>query len=205
MKVFINGAEESQPYAGKTVGDVLEEVIQSKVFGGTFICGLRLDSKDVDIDSREVRQVQVGTVNSLEIEVASLSGLISKNISNAEDYLQRFIPGIEKAADLFRSGNEQEASKFFINIIDGIEWFSRVVDTVLKVMGENSDSICFNRKSVVERKEQLLNLTSQMVTANKTRDWVLLADLLEYETLPYYKEWQSILPDLKQAGLEKIN
>lgn len=205
MKIFINGVEETQSYTGVTVADVLDNIIQNKVFGGTFISSLKLDSKNVDIDSSATRQTLIAEVNSLEIEIASLSSLISKNISNAEDYLQKLIPGIQKASELFHSGNEQEANKFFLSIVDGIEWFSQVIDAVLSVIGENSSSLCFNKKSILDRKEQLLGLISQMVTANKNKDWVLLADLLEYETLPYYKEWQLILPELKQAGLEKIN
>lgn len=205
MKILINGAEDTQSYMGRTVGEVLEEIVQNKVFGGTFISHLRLDGEDVEVDSKEARQTPVNKVSSLEIEISSLSSLISKNISNAEDYLKKFIPGIQKASELFHSGNEQEANKFFLKIIDGIEWFSQVVDAVVNVIGDKEESLSFNKKTIAERKQRMLELISQMVAANKNRDWVLLADLLEYEVLPYYKEWQTILPDLKQAGLEKIN
>lgn len=205
MKIFINGVEETQTYTGVTVAEVLDHVIQNKVFGGTFISALKLDNKAVDIDASDTRQTAVASINSLEIEISSLSSLISKNISNAEDYLKKLIPGIQKASELFHSGNEQEASKFFLSIVDGIEWFSQVIDAVLNVIGENSASLCFNKKSILDRKQQLLELITQLVNANKNKDWVLLADLLEYEILPYYKEWELILPELKQAGLEKIN
>ena len=36
-----------------------------------------------------------------------------------------------------------------------------------------------------------------MLEANKSQDWVLLADILEYEMTPFYKEWQTILTKLK--------
>ena len=35
-----------------------------------------------------------------------------------------------------------------------------------------------------------------MVEANQNRDWVLLADLIEYELTPFYEEWQTLLPHL---------
>ena len=179
--------------------------MQSRVFGGTFISHLKLNGRDVDVDSRETLQAPVDKINLLEIEISSLSSLINKNISNAEEYLEKLIPGIRKASELFHSGNDQEANKFFLKIVDGIEWFSQVIDAVLKIMGDKGDALYLNRKSVLERKQQLLDLTSQMLTANKNKDWVLLADLLEYEIMPYYQEWQRTLPELRQAGLEKIN
>jgi hypothetical protein len=43
----------------------------------------------------------------------------------------------------------------------------------------------------------LVDFTQQMVDANKNQDWVLLADLLEYEILPYYQEWSDLLPQLR--------
>lgn len=205
MKIFINGVEETQTYSGTTVAEVLDKVIQDKVFGGTFISALKLDNKIVDIDSDKTRQTPIVDVNSLEIEVSSLGSLVIKNIANAEDYLKKLIPGIQQASELFHSGNEQEANKFFLNIVDGIEWFSQVIDAVLNVIGENSASLRFNKKSILDRKQLLLDLITQMLNANKNKDWVLLADLLEYEILPYYKEWELILPELKQVGLEKIN
>jgi len=35
-----------------------------------------------------------------------------------------------------------------------------------------------------------------MVEANQNQDWVLLADLLEYEILPYYTDWEEQLPKI---------
>ena len=37
----------------------------------------------------------------------------------------------------------------------------------------------------------------QMLEANKNQDWVLLADLLEYEMIPFYKVWQEVLSEVK--------
>jgi hypothetical protein len=47
---------------------------------------------------------------------------------------------------------------------------------------------------VFDRRTSLVDFTQQMVDANKNQDWVLLADLLEYEILPYYQEWSNLLP-----------
>jgi hypothetical protein len=34
---------------------------------------------------------------------------------------------------------------------------------------------------------------AQMLEANQNQDWVLLADLLEYEMIPYYEDWRETL------------
>ncbi|SVD00792.1 uncharacterized protein METZ01_LOCUS353646, partial [marine metagenome] len=95
--------------------------------------------------------------------------------------------------ELFRMGNEQEANKFFINIIDGIDWLSQVLDMILAAKAISPDAV-FDGKSIQDRRTSLVDFTQQMVDANKNQDWVLLADLLEYEILPYYQEWSNLLP-----------
>ncbi|MBI4389199.1 MAG: hypothetical protein HY580_03380 [Nitrospinae bacterium] len=205
MKILINGIEDAQKYDGTTLGDVLRQIEQTKVLRGTFISNLKLNRQDSDLRSEEVLRTPIPAIQSLEIEISSISALITKNIANAEEYLNKLIPGIQKAAGLFHSGSEQEANQFFIIIVDGIDWLSQVVDSVVDAMGMDAGKIQVNGKTVLERKSQLLDLIQQMLNANKNKDWVHLADLLEYEILPFYQEWQTFLPQLRQAGLEKIN
>ena len=69
-----------------------------------------------------------------------------------------------------------------INIIDGMDWFSQVLDMIFAAKEISSDTV-INGKSVQDRRARLIDFTQQMVDANKNKDWVLLADLLEYEIL----------------------
>ena len=144
-------------------------------------------------DASATRKTPLSEIETLEIEISTLSDIINKNIENADAYLIRLIPGIEKSVELFRMGNEQEANKFFINIIDGIDWLSQVLDMILAAKAISPDTV-FDGKSIQDRRTSLVDFTQQMVDANKNQDWVLLADLLEYEILPYYQEWSKLLP-----------
>ena len=125
--------------------------------------------------------------------MADLKDLVATNLSNALDYLEKLIPGFDQAADLFRTGNEQEANKYYIQILDGMDWFSEVVNVVMSSEGEGQEP----ENSLQIRQAKLTDLMSQMLDANKNQDWVLLADILEYEMIPFYKEWQTILSKLK--------
>ena len=125
--------------------------------------------------------------------MANLKDLVATNLSNALDYLEKLIPGFDQAADLFRTGNEQEANKYYIQILDGMDWFSEVVNVVMSSEGEGQEP----ENSLRIRQAKLTDLMSQMLEANKNQDWGLLADILEYEMTPFYKEWQTILSKLK--------
>ena len=196
MKLLINGKEEIVSFMGETLGDLLSHIETKGVAQGNVIRSMKINGQESSADSSVVRKTPFSEIKILEIEISTLSGIINKNIENADAYLIRLIPGIEKSVELFRMGNEQEANKFFINIIDGIDWLSQVLDMILAAKAISPDTV-FGGKSIQDRRTSLVGFTQQMVDANKNQDWVLLADLLEYEILPYYQEWSELLPHFR--------
>jgi uncharacterized phage infection (PIP) family protein YhgE len=196
MKLLVNGIEKNIVCDGKTLGDVLDHILKQEPELGNCFGNIRLNEKEVLADSAEVRQTPVSRIETLETEVFSLNQILEKNIANARDYLKKLIPGLQQASDLFRTGNEQEANKFFINIIDGMEWFSQVVESIAKATESELTDIISVGRDFQDRQDQLVELSRQMVEANQNQDWVLLADLLEYEILPYYSGWGEQLPKI---------
>jgi len=196
MKVLVNGKEETISFMGETLGDLLSHIEKIGVTQGNVVRSIKIDGQESSPDSSEAQRMQISKIATLEVEISTLADMINKNIDNADAYLIRLIPGIEKSVELFRIGNEQEANKFFVKIVDGIDWFSQVLDIILTAKEISPDTV-FEGKSIQDRRTSLVDLTQQMVDANKNQDWVLLADLLEYEILPYYQEWSNLLPGFR--------
>lgn len=205
MKVYVNGVEEIFSSESETLGDILDHILKKEPSMENFFSKILLNDKEIPFDSLslETRNTPIFQIETLETEICSLSQILDKNIANAQDYLKKLIPGIQKASELFRSGSEQEANKFFLNIIDGMDWFSEVVDSIAKAMDFKSETILLNGKSIQAGQESLVGWTQQMVDANRNKDWVLLADLLEYEVLPYYSEWKEHLPIILRDRAKK--
>ena len=192
MKLTINGVEQKESeFKGETLEAILDMMVKNTP--GSYIRRIWLDQQEFPSDDRETLQKKPANINSLEVELADLKDLVATNLSNALDYLEKLIPGFDQAADLFRTGNEQEANKYYIQILDGMDWFSEVVNVVMSSEGEGQEP----ENSLRIRQAKLTDLMSQMLEANKNQDWVLLADILEYEMIPFYKEWQTILSKLK--------
>ena len=196
MKLLINGKEETASCTGETLGDFLVHIEKGGVVQGNVVRSVKLNGQESSPDSSVTRKTPLLEIKTLEIEVSTLSDVVDKNIENADAYLIRLIPGIEKSVELFRMGNEQEANQFFINIIDGIDWLSQVLDMIVAAKAISPDTV-FDGKSIQDRQASLVDFTQQMVDANKNKDWILLADVLEYEILPYYQEWANLLPHFR--------
>ena len=196
MKLVINGEEIREPIAETTLGPLIDRLMSERQALGLHVFAVHLNSDEVLVDSEEARSLSLSGDDLLEIEFAPIEALIARNIDNAGNYLDRLLPGFEKATQLFRTGNEQEANRYFLDIIDGIEWFSEVVTQTLAATGGDPATLKLGTETLQDRNERLLSYTTPMVEANQNRDWVLLADLIEYELTPFYEEWQTLLPHL---------
>ena len=191
MKISINGTETEDPsFKGETLEEVLNAILKSRQ--DSYVRRIWLDGQEVSSSTPDTLKTSSVTVDLLELELGQLKDLLANNLSNAKEYLEKLIPGFQKAADLFRMGNEQEANKFYLQIIDGIDWFSQVVLTII-----NAQQHVLDGQSLEERQKKLNELMGQMLEANKNQDWVLMADLLEYEMVPFYEEWQKVLLNIE--------
>ena len=187
MKISINGSETQDPsFQGETLEEVMNAIVKSRQ--NSYIRRVWLDGQEVSSDSQDILKTSPTSVGLLELELAELQDLLANNLTNAKDYLVRLIPGFQKAADLFRMGNEQEANQYYLQVLDGIEWFSQVVIIIVSTQENKSEE-----KSLEERQKKLTDLMSQMLEANQNQDWVLMADLMEYEMIPFYKDWEAVL------------
>ena len=179
MKIIINGSETQENYTGNTLGEILDQIQKHHVMQGTILSSLTIDGEPVEFDSTTksgatARSRDISEIGTLELEITSIQEIVTKNLNNAEDYLDRLIPGIEKAAELFQREDAIEANKFFLNIVDGMEWLSQVLDGTIKVLKLDRDRVEFSGKTLLERQTHLVQLTKQLLEANRNKDWVLV-------------------------------
>lgn len=196
MKIIVNGCEEPSP-EGQTVADILNHFVSKTQ--GSLAQRIQVDGEELPLEAPETLNRSIADIGTLEIDYIRLDEIVDRNRVNAEEYLEKLIPGIEKAAELFRLGNEQEANQYFLNIIDGMTWFSQVVVVISQAVGIDFNREIFGGNSIETRLKTLTDFSNQLLEANKNNDWVLMADLLEYEIQPYYSEWADILPRLVET------
>lgn len=130
------------------------------------------------------------------VVTAGVSDYLLETVENVSSYLQKMIAAIEQTVEDFRTGEEGEGSKKFLDAIDGLGWLLDMAASQQNYIKQNKikepENVLF-----IEQYEELL---AKIVEAWELNDFVLIADLLEYELIPWfeeYKEWGSKL----QKGL----
>lgn len=140
-----------------------------------------------EIYPHQAEDIERGEIRSVEIRSVSL-GEMALNISDELFKVTRMMcDGSARIAALFRQGDDQEALEMFQDLLDVTRDFMSTVGVLRSEFVEVSDP---GFSVLVERVSELLGEMSEVLNSE---DWVLLADLLEFEFNPVCEAWNKNL------------
>jgi hypothetical protein len=143
---------------------------------------------------RESRYITLGEVSTLDLKTVTDADLARSILSDAALKVQTLVLALEKGAALFRLAAEDEANHYFAQVLDALRWLLQTgewacqvldLDLVQATSPQTGDVSVF-----LTRFQELLD---EMLQVYEEEDYILLADLMEYELLPMVQEWQKIL------------
>uniref|UniRef100_A0A831UJF9 Uncharacterized protein n=1 Tax=Geobacter metallireducens TaxID=28232 RepID=A0A831UJF9_GEOME len=97
-----------------------------------------------------------------------------------------------ETAAAFRSGGERRALGHYIDFLNGFDSLVQALDYVGRALGIDFASTSLGDKSITRFAADLNILLAETMKAQERKDWVLLADLLEYELAPHLESWQQV-------------
>jgi proline dehydrogenase len=130
--------------------------------------------------------------------------LAYQSLWSAINYLERLNPAMEKAAELFRMGDEKKANEHYAQCIEGLQWFIHMVEgakQLLQVSYKEPENLVSQLPPLTSK---LNVIVDEMFSAQTDKDWIMLADLLEYELVPLLKRWEEFFPSLQTFSNQHI-
>lgn len=98
----------------------------------------------------------------------------------------------------FREASDTDALELFQDLLDVTRDFMGMLGVLRERYLGGADEE-FTRKA-----EKLAELLSEMSDVLENEDWILLADLLEYEFLPLCDEWQEVSGHLHEQMVKRV-
>ena len=143
---------------------------------------------------REYRYVTLGEVSTLDLKTVTDADLARGILSDAADKVQTLVQALEKGAALFRLAAEDEANHYFAQVLEALRWLLQTGEGACQVldvdMAKSNSPQVGDVSDFLKRFQDLLD---EMLQVYQEEDYILLADLMEYELLPMVQEWQKIL------------
>lgn len=196
IKTYWTKPEISQKFVGcNTLSDIIKSIEAEFVSHGEVVCEIRVNGLVLkEEDEKKFAQSSLDEINELMVQTNAPKTLIDQALASVLDYLPKAQAACLDCAEAFRGGDIKAAQQFFQEIIEGCFW---VVDTVVHIRGAHENNLKnarINADWIIAEKKFMTDLKI-LLKANESQDYILTADLLEYEMSTGL---ESLVPILKK-------
>ncbi len=141
----------------------------------------------------QAEDIAADAISSVEIRSVPF-GEMALNIAGELYKVNEIMSGgSRQVARLFREGENEEALELFQDLLDVTRDFISMVG-VLRSEFTLGEAGAFSANV-----EQISGLLGEMSEVLESEDWILLADLLEYELIPASENWKQIIQSLRET------
>jgi hypothetical protein len=148
---------------------------------------------------RESKYMELKEIIQLDLKTIPDEDMARVILGEAVQQAGILCQALEESARLFRVSSENEANHYFAQVLEALRWLLLTGDNACQVLHVDlSQALSFGRGRSTTLLRSLQSLLDEMLEISEEQDYVLLADLMEYELLPLVREWQEILRNLAQ-------
>ncbi|MGE4299588.1 MAG: hypothetical protein AB7E47_16340 [Desulfovibrionaceae bacterium] len=145
-----------------------------------------------EIYPHQAEDIETRNIDSVEIMTVPVKAMAVDITRELYKVVRLMYEGGKHVAELFRRADDAEALEMYQDLLD-------VTRDFLGMIGVLRDE--FSLKEHAEFNQavaEISNLFSEMVEVMENEDWILLADLMEYEFLPAVDRWKKVVAQLRE-------
>lgn len=149
------------------------------------------DEPYTEIYPHQSEDIEMSEIDTVEIRTMTTSDMAQEITLELYKVVNIMAEGGKRVADLFRQADDAEALETYQDLID-------VMRNFLNMIGVLRDEYSLkDNKDYVNSAEELNSMFTEMSTVLENEDWILLADLLEYEFLPAVEKWKKVIKNIR--------
>jgi len=172
---------------------LLVKVVEDKHFEGRIVTDVLVNNEPFsEIYPHQAEDVEAADIESVEIVTVPTSEMAVNITRELYKVVTLMDHGARRVADLFRKADDNEALEVYQDLLDVTRDFLGIIGVL---RGEFSLK---HGKSFNEAADELSSLFSEMLEVIENEDWILLADLLEYEFIPAVERWKKVVAQLRE-------
>ena len=203
MKIKIDGKDvdlsvlNSKPH---TLYDFMSNEIVNFISKGKVIKDIYLNGTKFDellIDDAKAKTIGLDEDGELSIITMSSNDLILESISAINNYFNDLLKNLSKVSDLLRIGNDKDGFNDFAADLKGVTAFVQIMDKLAPFLNIDYSIYTYKEKTIKAYFDDLEAVLSKILETQKSRDYTMLADIIEFEMEPLLKVWQEVLESFK--------
>lgn len=198
--IIVDGQQDTRSIAHyANLEEILNDVMQDKSMENRIITDVFVNNEifseiyphqaeDLASDSIERLEIKSVPTSQMAIDIAGEMTKVAKMMANG---------GIN-VARLFKESKDSDALELLQDVLDVVRDFLAMVGDLRERFLKNADD------EFVLKTNELSELLSEMSEILENEDWILLADLLEYEFVPQCKDWEVLAQGLYQQLMDRF-
>jgi hypothetical protein len=203
MNVLINGTPVNEMYTGAAnLEDLIVKLSKTSVPVNHLVSNVTVNGKHFsELYPGQSREIGTDKIVDLNIDTVSLDTIAAASLHDSIVFLEHMSRAVLKTAELFRMYDETEANEHFVNVLESLRALFQFLDMIQKSIAWDFKTSLYNGQPVLKSWDKLKDIIDELKNIQDEGDWILLADLLEYELAPTLITWSKIF---KEQG-ENIN
>ncbi len=198
MEIYVNDSKiDYKPLFPLTWGTFFQKLLQNEnyILKNHGIVKVTVDGTDSletmmnhteDIVPEDVMEVRISTKDSVSITKDGLAKVVA--------LIDSIKAEVSSAADLYREGNIKEASSKIARVMEAFKPMVNFINSVGISFSMNFDEMMFNSNTTLRQKiESFLKTFQDLLAAQGKKDYVEVADYLEYQLLEDMTDWNTIV------------
>jgi hypothetical protein len=165
------------------IEDVFQHIDKSLEGSDYFFSHLTVDGIEVFEDHETYISEHIHEIEMIEVYVKTIREFNVELLLSAESYIKRAIPEINRVVDEFYQGPTESTWDKFEQILEAMQWILQMVETIDKNEHLPRNWEDFLRVTM-DLKQEMLELESAL----KNTDYVLTADIIQYELVRLLQE-----------------
>ncbi|GEM_PF-206297 len=207
MKIFIDNQPLSVDLSQfNNLEDFIYYVMNNHISGDKLLTEVKIN--DVTFSERwpgESKTLPINKIVRVDFNTSPIKELAIKILSDIPSQIEMIKNGVLQASELYRVADEQEANLNFIKVLNALRSFINFIIQIRRANLVDWDNMLVSDTTIDTVYERSIKLIDEIIEVQEDEDWVLLADLLEYELLPVLDKWNDFTSKAKETLGSKTN
>lgn len=204
MEVFIDNKQIEHDFADDTsVEDAVRHVQDEVCSSDRMVIQLRCDGCDVESNAMtELMGKPISNIDRLDILTGTKGELVRDAMTEAAQSLENTSQECERVAAMLNEGKTDPAIKVLGECLSVWQQIHEAVAKSIEMLSLDLDTVMIQDESLATVVGKPKHVLIQVKEALEKRDYVLLADVLQYEFHDVTERWQSVVAELQKRAIE---
>ena len=174
--------------------EILLSIMETNELEGRVVTDVFVNNESFsEIYPHQAEDIEADEIESVEVRSMPVADMALEITREMSKVVQLMDHGARRVAELFRQADDAEALEMLQDLLEVTREFLGMVGLL------RYEYVTPGTDSIEDRIETISSLLGEMIEVLENEDWILLADLLEYEFLPTVKDWEGVIGMLRKV------